>query len=242
MIVLCFIFSVVLLSKTRDTYSPIQTVHVRNLPKPVVFRRTNKTKFDVDGLLVYWKLTRKLNFGRKKDKYNCWTTWTSYAIFTALLQCLATVCWDLPRMSAGSANADKGVVSAVCSSFQTEEGMRLKEKLQLVAGKKKHKDQDDRTQGTKNTKVGINNEFYHKWIKTTLKIMLFTDWLTTNPAWRFQAGKLLTANKHILKVGLSSEKRSLRSKEIIQDMNIPGLVLLRLFTSSNYKCDVAHAL
>ena len=65
-------------------------------------------------------------------------------------------------MSAGSANADKGVVSAVCSSFQTEEGMRLKEKLQLVAGKKKHKDQDDRTQGTKNTKVGINNEFYHK--------------------------------------------------------------------------------
>ena len=33
----------------------------------------------------------------------------------------------------GSAVADEGVVSAVCSSFKSEGGQRLKEKLQFVA-------------------------------------------------------------------------------------------------------------
>ena len=40
-------------------------------------------------------------------------------------------------MDAGSASADKGVVSAVCSSFQSEKGIRLREKLQLAAEKQK---------------------------------------------------------------------------------------------------------
>ena len=60
---------------------------------------------------------------------------------------------DKVVVSAVTANADKGVVSAVCSSFQTEEGMRLREKLQLVAGKQnKMKNQDD---GTRKTKVHV---------------------------------------------------------------------------------------